>query len=189
MERIRSEYLARFEEMIEQIRAESGREVFPEASQHADDGALVLDADDELPRRIDAVTEGGDEYNLDAGDLVPPGPEGELDEYPFKVKVHPGCWGYMSFSVKFKEGLSDGQWEDLVAVLRSWFLSGFWGGFGGYLHSLDSLTNGGRGLRCHLDLGTAELEALHVLLRLLSTFNDESAEVEKVTFGEAQTVV
>jgi hypothetical protein len=189
MERIRNDYLARLEEMFEDLRTRTGKEIYPEASQHAEDGSLVLGEEDELPRRIDAVTADGDEYNLEVGDPVPPEGDNEPEGSPFKVKVHPGEWGHLFFQVKFNETLSDGQWEDLASVLRGWFLCGFWGGYGGYLHSLEELAYGGRSAKCYLDLGTAEVEAVHTLLRVLVTFHDESTEVEKVTFGEAPTVV
>jgi hypothetical protein len=189
MERIRAAFVSRFEEMLTVLRGHSGDEIYPEASQHAEDGALILDPEDELPRRVDAATSEGEEHTIERGEPVPPDREEEFADYPFKVKIHPGTWEAMPLQVKFQEALSDGQWQDLATLLRAWFVAGFWGGFGGYLHSLEGLSFGGRTLSCVLDLGSAELEAVHALLRGIAGFGDEMTEVEKVTFGEAPTLV
>lgn len=189
MEQIRAAYMARFEEMLAQMRKETGDEVYPEASQHAEDGGLILDPEEELPRRVDAVTSDGEEYDIDRGDPVPPGGDRDFEDYPFKVKVHPGLWEAMSVQVKFVEPLSEGQWEDLIQMVRAWFVAGFWGGYGGYLHGIEKLSYGGRSLRCVVDLGSSEVDALHVLLHTLASFGEEMTGIEKVTFGEAPTLV
>jgi hypothetical protein len=189
MERIRAAFLSRFEEMLTDLRDRFGDDIYPEASQHAEDGALILDPEDELPRRVDAVTSEGREYEIERGDPVAPEGEEDLADYPFKVKVHPGTWEALPLQVKFQEALSDGQWEDLASLLRAWYLAGFWGGFGGYLHGFEGLSFGGRTLRCVLDLGSAEVEAVHVLLRSIAAFGEQMAPVEKVTLGEAPTSV
>jgi hypothetical protein len=189
MEEIRNATLARFDEMVEDLRRQLGDEIYPEASQHAEDGSLVLDPDDELPCRVDVVTPEGEEYQLERGDPVAPGSVAELEEYPFKVKLHPGTWDALAIQVKFEEPLSEGQWEDLLVLLRSWFLCGFWGGYGGYLHEIESMSYGGKSLKCVVDLGSAEVEAVHALLRAVASFGEEMAPVEKVTLGEAPAPV
>jgi hypothetical protein len=189
MEQIRKDFLARFDAMLADMKQQSGDEIFQEASQHAEDGSLVLDPDDELPRRIDAVTSDGDEYDVEPGEPVSAGSEEEFADYPFKVKTHPGLWEAMHVQIKFQEPLSEGQWEDLVGLMRAWYLGGFWGGYGGYLHRLEQVSYGGRSARCVVDLGSAEVGALHVLFSTLASFAEEMTPIEKVTLGEAPTIL
>lgn len=189
MEEIRKEYLARFEEMLGELRAEVGGEIFPEASQHSEDGALILDTDEDLPRRVDAVTEDGQEYALAAGEPIPPGGDDLLSDYPFSVRVHPSVWGALPIYVRFQEPLAQGQWEDLAQLVRSWFLAGFWGAYSGYLHSLEGFTFGGRSFRCIVDMGSAEVESIHVLLNALAGFSEEMTDLEEIAFGEPPTLV
>ena len=189
MESIRDSYVERFDAMISDLRNQLGEDLSIEASQHAEDGSIIFDPDDELPRRVDCATPGGDEYNLETGEPLPPSSNEEFSDYPFRVRVHPACWEAMAVTVKFQESLSDGQWEDFDALLRGWYLAGFWGAYSGFLHSLRGLNYGGRVARCVVDLGSAELMALHNLLHALAGFGGESVEIEKVSLGEAPTLV
>jgi hypothetical protein len=188
VENIREAYAARFEAMVADLRREHGEDLYTEASQHAEDGSVLYDPDDELPRRVDCATADGEEYNLEVGEPTPPATDEDFADYPFKVKLHSANWDALAVSVKFTEALSDGQWEDFEQLVRSWYLTGFWGGYSGFLHSLQQLSFGGRSLKCVVDLGSAEVMALHAFLHAVAGFAGESAEVERVSFGEAPSL-
>lgn len=190
MENVRDEYVHRLEAMVEELQKRHGDDLYPEAAQHAEeDGSLVADADDELPRRVDAATPDGEELELELGrPIVPEKVDEEFGDYPVKVSTYPMVWGALTISVRFAEPLSDGQWEDLHDLVRSWYMTGFWGAYGGFVHRLHDLSSGGRSLKFVVDLGTAETMAVHTLLLSILGFASETGEIDRIALGEAPSL-
>ena len=91
MENVRDEYVKRLEAMVEELQREHGEDLFPEAAQHAEeDGSVIADADDELPRRVDAATPDGEELELELGHAIAPeNADDEFGDYPVKVHTYP----------------------------------------------------------------------------------------------------
>ena len=176
--------------MVEELQREHGEDLFPEAAQHAEeDGSVIADADDELPRRVDAATPDGEELELELGHAIAPeNADDEFGDYPVKVHTYPMNWGALTLSIRFAEPLSEGQWEDLLDLVRSWYMTGFWGAFGGFVHRLHDISSGGRSMKFVVDFGSAETMAVHTLLLAILGFASETGEIDRIALGEAPSL-
>ena len=103
-------------------------------------------------------------------------------------------WEGLGFTLYFEDAVTERQEEDLRRLIEGWYEVGVWGGFGpvqegkGVLHLLGSIevkNEEGPRVEWWVDMGSASMQALGVLMLCLQTWSRETdVRLRKLVFGD-----
>lgn len=182
LDRIRSHFVERLMEAIEQQRSDDEVTIVHEPALRDGKGKIVSAGSLDTPSRIDIVKvkdgEVIDSLNVDTEDMLSFEPfEFTWPTNELEVAVEPFQWNWLQ--VQTTADPSGDDWR----VLNEWFMKWFGENdpamdqLAGAVHFMDDPAIDGSSIQLTIDMGTSPVEALEELLDALGTFGANEARI------------
>lgn len=97
--------------------------------------------------------------------------------------------GNLTFFIQLRGELSSIFVDELTRLINAWFVTGMYGAYGGYLHSLSPVVHSKTTVEWRTDMGSSSDHAIEALVDLLNNFNTSFNgrpgfnPIERITIG------